>query len=315
MVIKKEFLNSANTAPSASQNFYNSMPAHLRAIIDRAMTIQAVSADTPARSIALIDNTSLSNDDNVPMLGNETSEKILNLCQSSVISKKSFTAAVCVYPNHIALAKGALAQTRIKLAVVNNFPHGDLSADWAAKDAAKSAQMGADEIDTVLDYRAFLAGDIDGARAKLNAVADATHQNNATLKTILKASVYETYDVLYSAAKLAIECKADFVKTCTGKIPLTGYGTGEADASTLMTAATVMQTVADHRAQYPNVGVKISGGVKTAIECERMRFLVGQILGEDYYKPERFRFGASSLLGNLSTPKSAQKAGPKPSNY
>jgi len=89
------------------------------------------------------------------------------------------------------------------------------------------------------------------------------------------------------------------VKTCTGKMPLPGYGTGAPDVSTLPIAATVMQAVAD--AGSARRGVKISGGVKTALDCEQMKFLSDNILGPDYFTPALFRFGASSLLGALKT--------------
>ncbi len=314
---KQSFNNVSSGQAMETQviDFYATMPQDLRALVDEAMAITQVSSDTAAMSIGLIDHTSLEDGAGVPMVGVEPPEKIQALCGQAKGTAQAHTAAVCVYPNHIELAAKALAGSDVKVAVVNNFPHGNADAATAAADAQASVQRGAQEVDTVIDYVQFLNGQEDSVREKLQAVADAVHQSHACLKTILKASVYKRYDDLYKAAVLAIECDADFVKTCTGKKPIQGYGNGEADASTLMSAATVMKAVADHRATHPDVAVKISGGVKTPLECERMRFLVNRILGPDYYQPARFRYGASSLLGNLLNQSAASKNKPEPSSY
>lgn len=314
---KKSFntISSGQAMGTHVIDFYTTMPSDLRALVDEAMAITQVSPDTASLSIGLIDHTSLEDGGDVPMMGVEPPEKVQALCTEAKGVANIHTAAVCLYPNHIERALKALAGSGVNLAVVNNFPHGDQDAAAAAACARASAQRGAREVDTVIDYVQFLNGQEGTVREKLQAVADAVHQNHAVLKTILKASVYTRYDDLYRAAVLAIECDADFVKTCTGKSPVPGYGSGEADASTLLSAATVMRAVADHRATHPNVGVKISGGVKKPLECERMRFLVNRILGPDYYQPARFRYGASSLLGNLSGVGVSSTAKPQPSSY
>lgn len=294
--------------------FYATMPRDLRQLVDEAMRIQHVSADTSLLSVGLIDHTSLDSGA-VPMTGAEASARIAVLCEKAKGAGRRHTAAVCVYPNHIETARAALAGTGVKLAVVNNFPHGDSSAADAAADAVDAVRRGAQEIDTVIDYATFLKGGDQTVREKLQAVADAVHRHGAALKTILKASVYETYDDLYRGAVMAIECDADFVKTCTGKKPLPGYGDGDADVSTLLSAATVMRAVADYRSSHPDTGVKISGGVRTALECERMRFLVNRILGADYYRPDCFRYGASSLLENLLPAGKVVPEKAQPSSY
>ena len=299
------------TKSSSMEKFYSTLPENLKKIIDQARAIETASTETSKMSIALIDATSLKDSDE-PLIGAETKTEIEDLCQLAKIYN-IHTAAVCVYQNHIETAKNALKGTDIKLAVVNNFPHGIFPAETAAADARKAIEAGADEIDTVIDYAALKLGNSTEVRRKLNEVSKVCKEKGAKLKIILKASTYESYNDLYQAAVIAIECGADFVKTCTGKKPLPGYGSGEPDASDLLTAATVMQAVADNVKK--NIGVKISGGVKTPIDCEQMRFLSDKILGENYFKDKNlFRFGASSLLKNLiahvsgnkvQTPKSA----------
>jgi|GEM_PF-453060 len=296
-------------------NFYQSMPDNIKTIVNAAREIKAGEKSTSLQSIKNMDITSLK-DSNIPMYGGETEEEIKFLCEKSV-SSGTATAAICVYPNQIANVKKHLKNNSIQIAVVNNFPHGDMSASDAATSAEEAIKAGATEIDTVVDYVALQAGNVETVKEKLNAVSKVCKKHNVKLKTILKASSYKTYDELYQAAEIAIECGADFVKTCTGKKAKAGFDHQELDDSTLETAVTVMQAVADSK--NPAVGVKLSGGVKTPVDCEQMKYLSDTVLGKEFFKDNsRFRFGASSLLDNLvvfmDNNKTVQKCGCK-NNY
>jgi len=278
--------------------FRQSMPENLQEIIKKAESLESGNRDTAIQSIHNMDITSLKEGD-IAMIGIESEEEIKKLCDAAQKHDFEYTAAICVYPNQIANVKTCLGDNHsIKIAVVNNFPHGDLSAKEAEDSAFEAILAGADEIDTVIDYEAFMNGDIETVVEKLKAVRKTCLRSNVKLKTILKASIYADYDDLYDAASLAIECGCDFVKTCTGKLPKEEFSDGTLDASTLKSAATVMQAIADSGSK--SVGVKISGGVKTAVDCERMRYLSDNILGKNYFiDNKKFRFGASSLMSNL----------------
>lgn len=283
---------------ATESDFIATLPSALRAILDSATAITNPAADDAQTAAHMIDHTSLNND-STPMIGSETPDDIRALCQAAMAVPDYHVASLCVYPNHIATARNALLNTDIRITAVNNFPHGTASAQNAAQQARDAMTSGADEIDTVIDYRAFLNGDLNTVQEKLRAVKNACG-DTIILKTILKATVYDRYDDLYAAATLACKIGADFVKTCTGKPPMDGFGTGSADASTPARGAVVMQAVADYnRAHNTRIGVKISGGVKTTTDCAQYRYLVDNILGPEFYTPQYFRFGASSLLGNL----------------
>lgn len=278
-------------------SFYLSLPDNIKEIVNMAKEIQTANKSTAIQSIKVMDITSLK-DGNIQMYGGENEEEIKLLCDKAVNFGTS-TAAICVYPDKIETVKKYLKDPNIKIAVVNNFPHGDLSAGIAANSAQEAINAGADEIDTVIDYEALQAGKLEEVKEKLNAVSTVCKKNNVKLKTILKATSYKTYAELYQAAQIAIECGADFVKTCTGKKAKPGFDHSELDASTLETAATVMQAVADSGRK--DVGVKISGGVKTPSDCEQMKYISDTILGKDFFQDNaKFRIGASSLMGNLA---------------
>lgn len=277
--------------------FYDTMPEQLKRCIEEALRIEFCPKEVARHAVGVTDHTSLSDAD-TPMMGSESEEAINALCAGAKGKDNLHTAAVCVYPNQVARVRAALGDADIAIAVVNNFPHGSACAEEAEAQALAAVQAGVDEIDTVIDYVALQNGDIETVREKLQAVSAICKAHGVKLKTIVKASVYTTYDQLYEAAFLAIECGADFVKTCTGKMPLPGYGTGQPDASTLFTAATVMRAV--YESGRKDVGVKISGGVKTPKDCAQMKYLADAILGQGVFENKnRFRFGASSLTRNL----------------
>lgn len=280
---------------------YDVMPQDMYDLLKKAQDIKSVRPDTAQKSIGLIDHTSLQ-DGIRPMIGAETEEKIQDFCENALAGGNQ-VAAICVYPNHAATVATAVKESGVEIAAVNNFPHGHLDTAEAAEQALDAIKAGATEIDTVIDYEAYLAGDMELVDEKLKSVAEICHTHNAALKIILKAGIYPDYDTLYSAAQTACaHCRdGDFVKTCTGKPPKDGFGEdGVPDASTLPAGLTVMKAVADYNAGHgTTIGVKISGGVKTALDCERYRFLAENIMDESSFTPERFRFGASSLIGNL----------------
>lgn len=277
---------------------------HLKQLVKNAREINSVSDNVINQSIALIDHTTLK-DDGIHPAGTETEKEIKNHCAAAIGSEGKQAACVCVYTNQITTARNALKASRVKIAVVNNFPHGLYSVAQAAEEAINSIELGADEIDTVIDYDLFLSTQSKETRnlvqEKLKAVSKVCKSENVKLKIILKASVYLNAQDLYDAAQLACECGANFVKTCTGKMPAGTYTSDSPDTSTLETAAITLQAVANYNAQHnTKIGVKISGGVSTALDCAQFKCLVEHILGKDFYEPRLFRYGASSLLGNLT---------------
>lgn len=293
---------------------YSDMPATLRQMLEQAEKIDAATPETLRTAIGLIDHTSLQ-DSATPMEGAETVSAIKQLCNDAKNGAYS-VAAVCVYPNHIETSSEALRDSHVKIAAVNDFPHGDAAIQDATIQAQKSIARGAHEIDTVVAVEACLEKtDLTAIKEKLEAVSAVCRAHDAVLKIILQGSVYKGYGRLYKVAQTACEiCRdGDFIKTCTGKLPKDGFGNGAADVSTLSMSATVMQAVADYNAGHGTaIGVKISGGVKTSVDCERYKYIVGEIMGADCFNSKRFRFGASSLRNNLQADLAQNSAGTSP---
>ena len=203
-------------------------------------------------------------------------------------------AALCVYPNMIQTAKEALVGSSVKVAAVATyFPSGQSPMAVKLADVRSALKLGADEIDMVIDRGAFLAGNYGKVYDEIAAVkevvgaADGEHH----LKVILETGELETYDNVRRASVLAMAAGADFIKTSTGKVQ---------PASTLPVTLVMLEAIRDFHAQTGRaVGMKPAGGIRTSREAISYLTVLYETLGPDWMTPDRFRFGASTLLNDL----------------
>jgi deoxyribose-phosphate aldolase len=199
-------------------------------------------------------------------------------------------AAVCVYPDLVAIAKQQLGVSGVKVAsVATGFPSGRTSLDVKVADTKDAVAAGADEVDMVIDRGAFLSGDYRLVFEEIVAVKEAT--GSAHLKVILETGELATYDNVRRASWLAMLAGADFIKTSTGKVQ---------PAATMPVTLVMLEAVRDFRtATGRQVGVKPAGGIRTAKDAIRYLVMVNEVAGPDWLDPDWFRFGASSLLNDL----------------
>ncbi len=199
-------------------------------------------------------------------------------------------AALCVYPNMIPTAVEALKGSSVKIAsVATYFPSGQAPLEVKLADVRAAVEMGADEIDMVIDRGAFLSGDYGSVYDEIVAVKEACGE--AHLKVILETGELETYDNARRASVLAMAAGADFIKTSTGKVN---------PASTLPVSLVMMEAIRDFHGQTGRiVGMKSAGGIRTAKEAISYLVVLYETLGPSWMTPDLFRFGASSLLNDV----------------
>lgn len=229
------------------------------------------------RAIGLVDLTNLEDDCDA--------DAVDALCARAI---EYGTAAVCVWPDFVARASDRVDESPVRVATVVNFPTGDERVFAVEVLSDRALDDGADEIDLVLPYRAFAAGDSQHARSMVASIREQT-RGRAVLKVILETGELVDPALIRAASDLAIEAGADFVKTSTGKSPT---------SATTEAAAVMLDAIA---ASGRRVGLKPSGGIRTAEDAEQYLALAEARLGVDAVTPERFRFGASGLLTALVT--------------
>ena len=126
-------------------------------------------------------------------------------------------AAVCIWPTFIAQAKNNLGpSSSVKVATVVNFPAGDHSLDTVCAAIDKALDDGADEIDYVMPYRELINGNVLPVASALKAVRNQV-PDNKKLKTILETGELSNEELIRTAATIAIDQGADFIKTSTGE--------------------------------------------------------------------------------------------------
>jgi deoxyribose-phosphate aldolase len=209
-------------------------------------------------------------------------------------------AAVCVYPNLVPTAKERLDGTGVRVAAVaTGFPSGQYPTQIKVADVRSAVELGADEIDMVIDRGAFLSGRYAKVYDEVVQVKEAC--GGAHLKVILETGELGTYDNVRRATLLAIAGGADFVKTSTGKV---------SPAATLPVALCMLEAVRDVYEQTGRrVGFKAAGGIRQAKQAVQHLVLVHETLGPDWLTPALYRLGASSLLNDILMQIRKQKTG------
>ncbi|TMK81852.1 MAG: deoxyribose-phosphate aldolase [Actinobacteria bacterium] len=227
--------------------------------------------------------------------GSDTPGKIVAMCAKAVRPDPTdpsipSVAAVCLYPALVPVAVGQLKSTGVHVAsVAGSFPSGLGPLPGRLDEIRAAVEMGADEIDIVLNRSAFLAGRYRQAFEEIVASKEAC--GDAHLKTILEIGELGSYDVIRRASVLAMAAGTDFIKNSTGKI---GVG------ATLPGALCMMEAARDFFHQTGRrVGVKVAGGVRQAKQAIQYLVLVYETLGAEWMTPDRFRIGASTLLNDL----------------
>ena len=209
-------------------------------------------------------------------------------------------AAVCVYPSLVAVARRALAGSTVNVAsVATAFPSGQAPLEVKLADVRAAVKAGADEIDMVIDRGAFLSGRYAKVFDEIVKVKEAC--GDAHLKVILEVTELGTYDAVRRASLVAIAGGADFIKTSTGKV---------APAATLPVALCMLEVIRDvYDETGLVVGMKTAGGIRTAKQAIQYLCVVHETLGVEWLTPDRYRFGASSLLNDLLLQLRKQRTG------
>ena len=199
-------------------------------------------------------------------------------------------AAVCLYPDLVAIAKRELEGTPVKVAsVATAFPSGRASLAVKLADTKEAVAAGADEIDMVIDRGAFLAGRYLPVYEEIVAIREAC--GDAHLKVILETGELSTLDNVRRASWLALLAGGHVIKTSTGKV---------SPAAAPPTSLVMLEAVRDFALSTgERRGVKLAGGIRTAKEAVRYLVQVNEVAGEEWLDPDLFRFGASSLLNDL----------------
>ncbi|MCI0473869.1 MAG: deoxyribose-phosphate aldolase [Ignavibacteria bacterium] len=275
------------------KNFYKShdLDSNLK-LLSYSSDIDSNRLEYAEKTVTFLDLTTLE--------GNDTFEKVRNLCGRALSPLKSNRgikcAAVCIYPRFISTVKEALKNSGIKTAsVATSFPSGQVPLELKLKEAEYCVNEGADEIDMVISRGEFLSGNYDFVYKEISEVNSICKNYSSVpvhLKVILETGELQTPQNIHLASEIAIDAGADFIKTSTGKTSV---------SATLPASYVMLRVIKEHYEKTgKKIGFKPAGGIRKSADALQYITLVKNMLGDEWLSPGLFRIGASSLLDDLA---------------
>jgi deoxyribose-phosphate aldolase len=156
-------------------------------------------------------------------------------------------------------------------------------------DTQYAIEAGADEIDIVINRKAFLEGDYRKVFDEIVALKEVC--KDVHLKTILEVGDLKTYENIRKASLISLAAGSDFIKTSTGKLSV---------GSSREACYVMLKAVLDYkRLTGLSSGIKVAGGIRDSKDAIRYLVLINEEMGDEWLTPELFRFGASSLLDDV----------------
>ena len=245
------------------------------------------------KAVTCIDLTTLSGDDTVgrvERLCAKAKQPVRADIQQALGVSGITAGAVCVYHEMVAPAVRALEGSGIPVAAVSTgFPAGLSPFGLRVAEIEESVKAGAREIDIVISRRHVLTGNWQALYEEMQAFRAAC--GPAHVKAILATGELGTLRNVAKASLVCMMAGADFIKTSTGK---------ESVNATLPVSLVMIRAIRDYyQATGFRVGYKPAGGISKAKDAVTYLTLIKDELGDRWLQPDLFRFGASSLLGDI----------------
>ena len=292
--------DARNPGMELDMDWVRSVQANSPAIERRAASLGArrsVKKDYQAawllKAITCIDLTTLS--------GEDTEGRVARLCakarqpvRADIMDALGMsgvtTGAVCVYHEMVPAAVRALEGSGIPVAAVSTgFPAGLSPFHLRLAEIGESVRAGAEEIDIVISRRHVLTGNWQALYDEMRQMREAC--GAAHVKAILATGELGSLRNVARASLVCMMAGADFIKTSTGK---------ESVNATLPVSLVMIRAIRDyHERTGIRIGYKPAGGISKAKDALVYLSLIKEELGQRWMQPDLFRFGASSLLGDI----------------
>lgn len=247
------------------------------------------------KAISCIDLTTLSGDD-TPGRVRRLCAKAKSPVRPDILKELGFadkgltTGAVCVYHEMVETAVDALNGTGIPVAAVSTgFPAGLAPLETRLAEIRASVAAGAEEIDIVISRRHVLTGNWQALYDEVKAYREAC--GDAHMKAILATGQLGSITKVAKASMVCMMAGSDFIKTSTGM---------ESVNATLPVSLVMIRMIREfYEKTGQKVGYKPAGGISNAKLALQYLVLIKEELGGEWLQPHLFRFGASSLLGDI----------------
>ena len=300
LTLLPQTISARNKGIDLDLDWISSIQANTSAIERRASSISSrrsvkkqYQAAWLLQAVKCMDLTTLSGDDTtgrVKRLCAKAKNPISNKLLKDLDLDKITVGAVCVYHDMIETAVSKLRGTGVPVAAVSTgFPAGLSPLPLRIAEIEYSVSAGASEIDIVISRRHVLTQNWKALYEEVKDFRKAC--GSAHIKTILATGELGTLRNVARASAVCMMAGADFIKTSTGKEPIN---------ATLPVSLVMVRAIREY---YEKTGYKIgykpAGGISKANDALTYLSLIKEELGDKWLNPELFRFGASSLLGDI----------------
>jgi deoxyribose-phosphate aldolase len=199
-------------------------------------------------------------------------------------------AAICVFPNFVPVVKEKLSAKNVRIATVAGaFPTSQTFRSIKVSECKMAVEAGADEIDIVIPVGSFLGNDFAAVADEIREIKSAIGER--TLKVIVESGLLGSYEQIFKASMIAMDAGADFIKTSTGKTPV---------SATPEAAYVMCKAISDFNSETGiKVGFKAAGGISAAGDAVKYYHIVNNCLGEEWLNNSLFRIGSSKLANNI----------------
>ena len=300
LTLLPQTISARNTGIELDLDWISSIQANTSAIERRASSIasrRSIKKQHQAawllQAVKCIDLTTLSGDDTtgrVKRLCAKAKNPISSRILEDLDLENITVGAVCVYHDMIEAAVSKLKGTRIPVAAVSTgFPAGLSPLPLRIAEIEYSVSAGASEIDIVISRRHVLTQNWKALYEEVKDFRKAC--GSAHIKTILATGDLGTLRNVARASAVCMMAGADFIKTSTGKEPIN---------ATLPVSLVMVRAIREyHEKTGYKIGYKPAGGISKAKDALTYLSLIKEELGDQWLNPKLFRFGASSLLGDI----------------
>lgn len=189
--------------------------------------------------------------DHTALKSSTTNADIKRLCTEAI--ENNF-AAVCVNLTRVTQAKELLKSSNVKVCTVVGFPLGATFKEIKAQEASIAIDLGADEIDMVINIQELLDGNLEEVKSDIKEVLDTVRSKDRLLKVIIETCLL-TEEQIKSACSICVDLRVDFVKTSTG------FSTSGATIKDVL----LMKSVVGNK-----IKIKAAGGVKNMNDAIEM---------------------------------------------
>ena len=200
-------------------------------------------------------------------------------------------ATICTYPCYASIVSESLEVSGVEVTCVSaGFPSSQMLPEIKVAETALAVKDGATEIDIVMSVGKFLSGDYEGMCDEISEIKSVCG-DDVPLKVILETGDIKTAENIKKASLLAMYAGADYIKTSTGKEPI---------SATPEAAYVMCQAIKEyHEKTGIKIGFKPAGGINTVMDAIIYYTIVKEVLGKEWLTNKYLRLGTSRLTNLL----------------